>query len=240
MKKIFALFTGVLFLLAVGTASALEARGWRITVVDSIANNTPVVISEVEWLYDTGGSVYADGTESDLGIVACGWTREAPNLTGSLATIPVGCDSVSTNQLPDDSMTVPANTRRTRLGKIAFDDVFTSYFITKRNITATNLFHLEYSWYVGPAAPSRTLPDVVAYTVTVPNEFINPLGDTPYAPSNWTVEYRDVNTGRWVRLENASVFAANFNDGVSVNGSGTEVSDTDVTAIGKRLFFLLQ
>lgn len=234
MKKIFALLTGLVFLTAVGSASALEALGWRISVTDSIANGTPIVVSEIEWLYDTG-SAYADGTESDLGVVACGWTREAPNLTGNTSSFNVGCDTVSTNYMPSDDMTVPSGTRRTRLGKIMFDDNFVSSFTTKRIVSEDKPFHIQYTWYVGSSAPGRTLPDVVAYTVTVPNAYVGP-GDDGYAPSNWTVEYRDVDTGRWVRIDDASVFAANFNDGDDVDSSGDEVSSGGVA---KKLLFLL-
>ncbi len=234
MKKFITLLTGLILMFAVGTASALEAKGWRLTVTDSIANDTKVVISEIEWLYDTG-SGYADGSFSDLGEAECGWTRKVPNKTGGLTAVTTPCDSVSVNTLPDSSLTVPAGERRTRLGKFMFDDNTTSYFMTKNKITATSLMHIQYDWYIGIAAPSRTLPDVVAYSVSVPNAYIGP-GDNGFAPSNWTIEYRDVNTGRWVALDDAAEFAVNFNDGMDVDANGDEVSSGGVA---KKIIFLL-
>lgn len=234
MKKIFTLLTGLFLMFAVGTTSALEAKGWRLTVTDSIATDTKIVIGEVEWLYDTG-SAYADGSFSDLGEAECGWTRKVPNQTGTLSTVTTPCDSVSVNFLPDSSLTIPAGTRRTRLGKLMFDDVTTSYFMTNSKVTEDKPFYIQYDWYIGIAAPSRTLPDVVAYTVTVPNAYVGP-GNDGFAPSNWTVEYRDVNTGRWVAMDSAEVSAANFNDGDDVDTSGDEVTSGGVA---KKLFFLL-
>lgn len=234
MKKFLTLLTSLVLLFAVGTASALEAKGWRLTVTDSIATSTKIVIGEIEWLYDTG-SAYADGSFSDLGEAECGWTRKVPNLTGGTSEISYPCDSVSVNYAPDSSLTIPSGTRRTRLGKLMFDDITTSYFMTSSKVTEEKPFYIQYDWYIGIAAPSRTLPDVVAYTVTVPNAYVGP-GEDGFAPSNWTVEYRDGNTGRWVAMEGAEVSAANFNDGDDVDVDGDEVTSGGVA---KKLFFLL-
>lgn len=313
MKKIFTLLTGLVLMVAVGTATALEAKGWRLTITDSIANDTKVVVSEIEWLHNadyeidavttgSGGSFAfkdegvgnvtdqfpadatftvsdstgndgtytvdsssfdngtnvttvvvdgtvsdstvdgtittisrVDGTRSDLGKTACGWTRNVSNLTGAKQTgVTVSCDSVNVNRLPDVTI-VPSGTRRTRLGKLMFDNSTVSYFMTTQKVTSDRPFYIEHTWYTGLAAPNRTLPDVVAYTVTVPNTYIGP-GDEGFAPSNWIVEYRDVNTGRWVAMEGAEVFAANFNDGTDVDSSGDEVSSGGVAM---KLLFLL-
>lgn len=314
MKKFFTLLTGLILIATVGTASALEAKGWRITVTDSIATDTKVVIGEIEWLHNadydinavttgSGGSFAfkdegvgdvtdqfpadatftvtgstgnddtytvdsssfssgtnvttvvvtgtisdgtvdgtittvsrVDGSRSDLGETACGWERDVSNLTGvKQSGVATSCDSVSINFPPDSSVIIPSGTRRTRLGKLMFDDSTTSSFMTRGKVTTSKPFYVQYDWYVGIAATNRTLPDVVAYTIAVPNTYVGP-GENGFAPSNWTVEYRDVNTGRWVALEDAEVSAANFNDGTEVDASGDAVSSGSVA---KKILFLL-
>lgn len=215
MKKLALLAAFFTTLIFSANAFALEARGWRLAITTSIANDTPITLSEVEWLYDDSGS-YADGTSSDLGITECGWTAAKPNSPdGSLSDVPVPCDSASSNQRPED---LPANTRRNRAAKVLFDDSYSTEFQTKRTINNGQVFYVQYRWYVGPAAPGRTLPDVVAYSVTVPTDVL-----LTYAPSVWTVEYLDGNTGRWVRYTDADVSAANFNDGTEVTSGGATV-----------------
>lgn len=308
MKKILiALMTSIL-LLGSATVAAVEAKGWRLVITDSIENDTKIVVSEIEFLhkasYDVdavttgvGGTFafadegigdvedqfpagatftvtgstgnngtytvdsssyvggtnvttvtvveevtdatadgtvttvdWVDGTRGDLGETACGWTRKVPNLTGASGTTTVPCDSVATNRMPDSSINLGEGVRRTRAGKLAFDDITASYFMTADTINATNGdFTIQYTFYTGPAATNRKLPDVQRYTVTVPIDYLGPVDGL--APSNWTVQFMDPNTGRWVNFEGGEVFAANFNN-------GTDATIGTVT-VGKTLTFLL-
>lgn len=319
MKKIL-LATTALFLLAVSTTSfALQARGWRLAITDSIENETPIVIAEIEWLtnasYDidavstgdggsfsfsdegigdvtdqfSAGSIfvvsgstgnngtykvasssyssstnvttvtiedddgvdnyedsvanstadgiittssYVDGSRSDIGASACGWTRNVSNNPGGTkqTNVSVPCDSVNVNYRPAESMTIPSGTRRTRLGKLMFDDNQGSTFITRGKVTEDKPYYIQYVWYIGAAASSRVLPDVEGYSITVPNAYLGPTDDG-YAPSVWSVQYMDPTTGRWVNYEGAEISAANFNDGTDVTVSSV--------VVGKKLTFLL-
>ena len=229
---------GVLCILST-TAQSLEARGWRLTFTQSIANDTPIVVSEIEWLYDDDGdpaTPLADATFGDLGKADCGWTRTAPNLTGNTGTISVGCDSVAVSKSATTTIT---GVRRTRMGFLMFDNNFASSFQTSDFVSPSNgVFQVQYVWYIGIAAPGRTLKDVEAYTVTVPTAFLGP-GENGFAPSIWTVEYLDA-TGRWVKFEGADISAANFNDGTEVDANGVAKGETGfTTTVGKRLFFRL-
>lgn len=295
MKKILLLLLGTFLLTAVSTASALQARGWRITVTDSIANDTDVVIAEVEWLYyasydistvTTGkGGTFSfsnkrvgdvtdqfptaatftvedstgndgtytvasssfnsntnittvtvassetisdntadgtittddlvDGSRPDFGKSSCGWTRKVPNLTGDVTPISVGCDNVSVNFRPHEDLTIPSGTPRTRLGKLMFDDSVSTFFRTRDKVTESSPFYIQYVWYTGRGAPGRTLPDIEAYSITIPTAYLGP-GEDGLAPSNWTIEYLDPNSGLWVT--DTEVNAANFNDGTTVTG----------------------
>lgn len=326
MKKLL-LATTALFLLAVSTTSfALQARGWRLAITDSIENETPIVIAEIEWLHNatydidavsTGsggsfsfadlgigdvtdqfeaGSIFVvsgstgndgtykvasssyssltnvttvtiatddedyedtvsdstddgtittsssvDGSRSDLGASACGWTRKLSNNPGGTTQTGVStpCDSVGVNYRPDSSLTIPSGTRRTRLGKLMFDDIQSSYFMTRGKVSESKPFYVQYTWHIlvkqiltvpHTSELIRDLPDVEAYSITVPNAYLGPSEDG-YAPSNWSVQYMDPNTGRWVNYEGADVSAANFNDGTDVT--------VDSAVVGKKLTFLL-
>jgi hypothetical protein len=316
MKKFAITLVGILLLTSTGIAMALQAKGWRLVIEQSIANDTPVVISEIEWLgyavysidsvstgsggtfsfkatgvgdvtdqfpedatftvsdstgndgtytvasssYDSGTNVttvtvaddesidsatadgtittddYVDGTRSDLGESACGWTRTVSNLTGTKQTdIDIPCDSVNTNRLRESTL-IPSGIRRTRLGYLMFDDNFADSYTTRRVINSSNgLWIIQYTWYVGSSAPNRVLPDIEAYSVTVPNAYVGP-GENGYAPSIWTVQYQDMNTGRWVNIADADQSAVNFNNGSSVDAAGETVASGSV---GKKLTFVL-
>jgi len=316
MKKFAIALAGLLLLTFTSTTMALQAKGWRLVIEQSIANNTPVVVSEIEWLgyavysinavsvgdggtfsfkttgvgdvtdqfpedatftvsdstgndgtytvasssYDNGTNVttitvaddesvdnatadgivttddYVDGTRSDLGETACGWTRTVSNLTGTKQTdIDVPCDSVSTNRLRESTI-VPSGTSRNRLGYLMFDDNFGNSYTTRRVINPSNgTWAIQYTWYAGTSAPNRAFPDIEAYSITVPNAYVGP-GEDGYAPSVWTVQYQDMNTGRWVNIEDASQNAVNFNNGSSVDADGETVSSGSV---GKKLTFTL-
>lgn len=210
-----AAFTALIFS---ANTFALEALGWRLAITTSIANDTPITISEVEWLHDDdddSATARVDGTSADLGATECGWTATKPNFTDDEVAVAVPCDSASSNQRPDS---VPANTRRNRAAKVVFDDNYSTEFQTRRTINNGQVFYVQYIWYVGSQAPGRTLPDVEAYSVTVPTDVV----DT-YAPSVWTVEYLDRNSGQWTGLPDDAVSAANFNDGTAVTSGGSTV-----------------
>ena len=249
MKKFaIALFAATMLLFST-VAYSVPAKGWRLVLEQSIANNTPMVISEIEFLYDDDPSPLVenlvDATEGDLGIVACGWTRDVANNPGGTPQVGVAtpCDSVATDQTPDISV-VPSGTRRTRLGKLMFDNSFASRFLTVRTLGRNDeTWTVQYTFYIGatPAGtdPNRITKDVVAYTVTVPNNFTGPTVNG-YAPSIWRVEYLDSASGQWINYEDAEVFAANFNDGYDVDPTGLRENDTGYTAsVGKQLFFRL-
>ena len=308
MKKTLLALTAAALLTIAGTASALQARGWRITFEQTIANDTPIVISEIEWLHyashdidsvTTGiggtfslaatdgdatadfadGSTFTvsdstgndgtytvasadfttvttitveeeitdstadgtittdslvDGTRADLGKSECGWTRDVSTLPGGTKRthVPVACDSVAVNRAASSTINVGPDTRRTRLGARMFDNIETSTFETAEPIGTNGPFIVQYTWYTGASAPGRVLPDVTAYTVSVPIDEINPINGK--APSIWYVEYLDKDVGRWVRFEDSEVSAANFRDGDDVTAS-----PTSTTVIGKKLFTLL-
>lgn len=227
MKNLFlVLFTASLLFLT-ATASAVQSSGWRIIFTTSIANDTPILLSEIELLYDhddNSATANVDGTLADLGAALCGWTRQVPNLTGNTTPIPVGCDSVRTNQQPDSSITVPAGTSSIRLANRLFDDGFTTEFKTKRNIDTTNQFVVIYKFYQGSSAPSRVLPDIEQVSLTVPNDYVGP-GEDGLAPSIFSIEYQGTD-GTWIRA--LDVEAANFNDGVDVDATGATVSTDGV------------
>lgn len=247
MKRfVIALFCAITLAFS-SAAYSVEATGWRIIFEQSIENDTQIAVSEIEFLYDDDDDPQTprvDATLADLGEAECGWTRDVSNLdvTGDgindlQTNVPVPCDSVSTDRRRESTI-VPTGTRRTRLGKLMFDDNFASEYKTRRVINPNNgTWTVQYMWYIGPAAPSRTLKDVDAYSLTVSNEYLGPSPDG-LAPSIFQVDYRDPSTGRWVKVDERE--AVNFNDGVDVDSMGRKEGDTGfTTAIAKKLYFVL-
>ena len=199
MRKIAIAAILALTTLAFSSATfGLEALGWRLTVQQAFDDDSSAAMSEVEWLYDDDDdddTPLIDSTEEDLGEALCGWMRRVPNLTGTTSVVPTPCDSVSMNRRPART-NIPSGTRRTRLGKLMYDNLLTSGVETREKVAPNVDWKSQYVFYIGNSAPGRTRPDVTEYSITVPLDQV----EDGKAPSVWWVEYLDPQRGTWIRF----------------------------------------
>ncbi len=175
MKKIIIALMVATMLFTSGAANSIQANGWRLNITSSIDEETPVVVTEVEFLDDS--TVPVDVSQSDIGISDCGWT----------------CDSVLSNQIGDSAVVFVANPKRNRKIGVAFDNNLSSYYTTTYKIVGKpGNFYVQYSIYRGATTPPRTNRNIKSYSVSVPDEDIK-----TGAPGGWTLEYLSSTSNSW-------------------------------------------
>jgi len=224
MKKYIAAFAGIMMMAVSTLSSGLESSGYRFVIDASVDGDTPVVVTEIELLWDDDASsstVDVDATEADLGRATCGWTSAAGVN---------GCDSVSTNRRGTANSNYPGETRSRRQTRVMFDNSMATYFTTNDKVDADNLYYVQHNFYKGILSPSRygtdTLrspaadvidkADVTAYSIVVPSSSV-----TTGAPASLTMEYWDSTVGDWVLLDTQTSNDVNWtNAGNVYNVSG--------------------
>lgn len=239
MNKFFAAFAGLMLLVASASTFALQANGWRLNITESADNETPVSIMEIEYLYDDDSSSATpdvDMFEADLGHTACSagahtWSRVITSGTYA-GTYEVGCDTFTSNRRgePNTTITIVSDWRAAiktrRQIYTLIDNNFLTYWTTTDKVTAADPFSLQYMFYTGADAPSRTLPDVTSYAITVPAAMV----DTG-APVAWTFEYHDPDAGAWFQDHVKTSDDVNWSSAATVYKVSTDYYLVDGTTI---------
>jgi len=225
MKNLFAAFAGFVLLVASATALALQAGGYRLTMTGSVDGDTPISITEVEFL-----SASSDVFEADLGYSICGWDRVIASGTYA-GTYQVGCDTFSTNRLGDPNVTIaiPSDWRTAiktrRQIYTMLDNNFNTYWTTADKVTADDPYSIQYTIHTGNDVPARTLPSVTAYAITIPVADLS-----TGAPIAWTVEYFDAAVGNWLQDSVVTSDDVNWSSAASVWKTTPDFNYVDISS----------
>lgn len=211
---VLSLMVAITFGAFVEHAHAVETQRIRIIFTGSADGETPIQLTEVEFLYDhddDDDTDLVDATESDLHNSVCGWD----------------CDSALTNRsgTPSSELSGVLSHRQVR---VVYDNNYTTYFTVDDNITEATPWNVQYTWYLGSEADDRNAElNIEGYTITVP------VGvESTAAPNSWRIEYFDVEELDWIVADTETGTGVDFSD-------GTAITNVDEEVIARKLTFTL-